>query len=101
MIIFFYILHDIFFNVVWVYSIEKYDFNFEISIFKSFYDWFEQDNPLSALDTDVGQHVLFNGIKKSTLNQIKTVIMTTSFASDLSLADTVRISPDETIQYYF
>lgn len=44
---------------------------------------------MSALDSDVSQHVLFNGIKKSTLNQIKTVIMTTSFASDLSFADTV------------
>lgn len=48
-----------------------------------------QDNPLSALDNDVSQHVLFNGIKKSTLNQIKTIVMTTSFASDLSFADTV------------
>ncbi|XP_022163687.1 ATP-binding cassette sub-family C member Sur-like [Myzus persicae] len=58
------------------------------------------DNPLSALDSDVSQHVLFNGIKKSTLNQIKTVIMTTSFASDLSFADTIVLVEAGKIEFF-
>ncbi|XP_025407848.1 ATP-binding cassette sub-family C member Sur-like isoform X2 [Sipha flava] len=58
------------------------------------------DNPLSALDSDVSQHVLFNGIKKSTMNQIKTVIMTTSFASDLSFADTIVLVEAGKIEFF-
>ncbi|KAL4141386.1 hypothetical protein QTP88_004034 [Uroleucon formosanum] len=58
------------------------------------------DNPLSALDSDVSQHVLFNGIKKSTLNHIKTVIMTTSFTSDLSFADTIVLVEAGKIEFF-
>ncbi|XP_050431302.1 ATP-binding cassette sub-family C member Sur-like isoform X2 [Adelges cooleyi] len=58
------------------------------------------DNPLSALDSEVSQHVMFNGIKKSTLNYAKTVVMTTSFASDLSYADTVALVESGKIEFY-
>ncbi|XP_050524591.1 ATP-binding cassette sub-family C member Sur-like isoform X2 [Daktulosphaira vitifoliae] len=58
------------------------------------------DNPLSALDSEVSQHVMFNGIKKSTLNQTKTVIMTTSFANDLSYADTVVLMDSGKVNFF-
>ena len=51
-----------------------------------------QDDPLSALDVHVGQHVFENGIRKVLQKEGRTVILVTHKLQYLKFADKVRSS---------